>query len=121
MTAHFHRETHAIARGLWPLAGIDEVGRGPLAGPVVAAAVILDPQAVPDGLDDSKNLTPARREELFEIIARSALAIAVASATAARGASNPRPTPTHTNASTPTARARARTSARSVSKYWGSR
>ena len=82
MTAHFHRETHAIARGLWPLAGIDEVGRGPLAGPVVAAAVILDPQAVPDGLDDSKNLTPARREDLFEIIARSALAIAVASATA---------------------------------------
>ena len=82
MTAHFHRETHAIARGLWPLAGIDEVGRGPLAGPVVAAAVILDPQAVPDGLDDSKNLTPARREELFEIIARSALAIGIASATA---------------------------------------
>lgn len=82
MTAHFHRETHAISKGLWPLAGIDEVGRGPLAGPVVAAAVILDPQAVPDGLDDSKNLTPARREELFEIIAGSALAIGIASATA---------------------------------------
>ena len=83
MTAHFLRETHAIAHGLWPLAGVDEVGRGPLAGPVVAAAVILDPQAVPDGLDDSKNLTPARREELFSIIAASALAIGVASATAA--------------------------------------
>ncbi len=83
MTAHFHRETKAIAEGLWPLAGVDEVGRGPLAGPVVAAAVILDPQAVPDGLDDSKNLTPARRGELFALIAESALAIGVASATAA--------------------------------------
>jgi ribonuclease HII len=82
MTAHFHRETQAIADGLWPLAGVDEVGRGPLAGPVVAAAVILDPQAVPDGLDDSKNLTPARREELFALIAQSALAIGIASATA---------------------------------------
>jgi ribonuclease HII len=83
MTAHFHRETKAIAEGLWPLAGVDEVGRGPLAGPVVAAAVILDPQAVPDGLDDSKNLTPARRDELFALIAESALAIGVASAAAA--------------------------------------
>jgi ribonuclease HII len=83
MTAHFHRETQAIADGLWPLAGVDEVGRGPLAGPVVAAAVILDPQAVPEGLDDSKNLTPARRDELFALIAESALAIGVASATAA--------------------------------------
>lgn len=82
MTAHFHRETQSISKGLWPLAGVDEVGRGPLAGPVVAAAVVLDPQAVPDGLDDSKNLTPARREELFSIIAKSALAIGVASATA---------------------------------------
>ena len=82
MTAHFQRETHAISNGLWPLAGIDEVGRGPLAGPVVAAAVILDPQAVPDGLDDSKKLSAARREELFAIIAQSALAIGVASATA---------------------------------------
>ncbi|WP_291825665.1 ribonuclease HII [Bosea sp. (in: a-proteobacteria)] len=82
MTAHFHRETQAIASGLWPLAGVDEVGRGPLAGPVVAAAVILDPQAVPEGLDDSKNLSAARREELFALIAESALAIGVASATA---------------------------------------
>ena len=83
MTAHFHRETKAIAEGLWPLAGVDEVGRGPLAGPVVAAAVVLDPQTVPEGLDDSKNLTPARRDELFALIAQSALAIGIASATAA--------------------------------------
>jgi ribonuclease HII len=82
MTAHFLRETHAISSGLWPLAGIDEVGRGPLAGPVVAAAVILDPQAVPAGLDDSKKLSAARREELFAIIAETALAIGVASVTA---------------------------------------
>ncbi|PTM38994.1 ribonuclease HII [Bosea sp. 124] len=82
MVAHFQRETHAIAKGLWPLAGVDEVGRGPLAGPVVAAAVILDPAAVPAGLDDSKNLSAARREELFAVIAESALAIGIASATA---------------------------------------
>lgn len=83
MVAHFSRETHAIANGLWPLAGVDEVGRGPLAGPVVAAAVILDPDAVPHGLDDSKNLPAARREELFALIMESALAVGVASATAA--------------------------------------
>ncbi|PZU93429.1 MAG: ribonuclease HII [Chelatococcus sp.] len=82
MPADFSRETIAIAEGLWPLAGIDEVGRGPLAGPVVAAAVILDPKAVPDGLDDSKKLSAMRREELFADIAASALAIGVASATA---------------------------------------
>lgn len=49
-----------------PVCGIDEVGRGPWAGPVVAAAVILDPGAIPDGLDDSKRLTGKRREILFE-------------------------------------------------------
>jgi ribonuclease HII len=83
MTATFHRETQAIACGLWPLAGVDEVGRGPLAGPVVAAAVILDPEAVPAGLTDSKMLSAARREALFETITASALAVCVASVTAA--------------------------------------
>jgi ribonuclease HII len=47
-----------------PLAGIDEAGRGPWAGPVVAAAVILDRGAIPEGLDDSKRLSPARRADL---------------------------------------------------------
>ena len=47
-----------------PVAGVDEAGRGPLAGPVVAAAVILDPACIPDGLDDSKALTAAKRERL---------------------------------------------------------
>lgn len=83
MPADFSRETHAIASGLWPLAGIDEVGRGPLAGPVVAAAVILDPERVPDGLDDSKKLSAATREELFVEILERALAVSVASVTAA--------------------------------------
>jgi ribonuclease HII len=83
MTADFSRETDAIARGAWPLAGVDEVGRGPLAGPVVAAAVVLDPAHVPAGLDDSKKLSAARREALFETIATTALAVSVASVTAA--------------------------------------
>lgn len=48
-----------------PVCGIDEVGRGPWAGPVVAAAVILDPAAIPEGLDDSKRLTALRREALL--------------------------------------------------------
>jgi ribonuclease HII len=47
-----------------PVAGVDEAGRGPLAGPVVAAAVVLDPDCIPDGLNDSKVLTAAKRAEL---------------------------------------------------------
>src|SRR5262245_12173057 len=54
----FRRERAALKRGVWPVAGCDEAGRGPLAGPVVAAAVILDPKRVPRGLDDSKKLDP---------------------------------------------------------------
>lgn len=55
-------------------AGVDEAGRGPLAGPVAVAAVILDPAHPIDGLDDSKRLTARRRESLFEIILERALA-----------------------------------------------
>ena len=62
------------------VAGVDEAGRGPLAGPVLAAAVILDPQRPVIGLADSKTLAPARREVLAEQIRSSALAWAVASA-----------------------------------------
>ena len=47
------------------VAGVDEVGRGPLAGPVTAAAVVLDPKCIPDGLNDSKKLTTKRRLELY--------------------------------------------------------
>ncbi len=51
-----------------PVAGVDEVGRGPWAGPVVAAAVILEQGAIPPGIDDSKALTRRRREALFEVL-----------------------------------------------------
>lgn len=62
------------------VAGVDEVGRGPLAGPVVTAAVILDPHDMPSGLADSKILSAARREIIFADIASRALAISVTSA-----------------------------------------
>lgn len=52
-----------------PVCGIDEAGRGPWAGPVVAAAVVLDPDRIPAGLDDSKRLSAARRAALFEALA----------------------------------------------------
>ncbi|MBS7542085.1 ribonuclease HII [Ancylobacter oerskovii] len=68
----FAHEQAAWMAGEVPVAGADEVGRGPWAGPVVAAAVILDPERVPDGLDDSKKLTAARREALYEIICETA-------------------------------------------------
>ncbi|WP_425478324.1 ribonuclease HII [Frateuria defendens] len=58
----------------WLVAGVDEAGRGPLAGPVAVAAVILDPARPIDGLDDSKKLTEARREALYELIVTHALA-----------------------------------------------
>lgn len=60
------------------IAGVDEAGRGPLAGPVVAAAVILRPGTVMDGLDDSKKLSPGRRGALAKIICAEALAWSVA-------------------------------------------
>src|SRR5450631_3428736 len=75
----FRRERAAMKRGVWPVAGCDEAGRGPLAGPVVAAAVILDPRRVPRGLDDSKKLTPERREALYrKITATAEFLVAVA-------------------------------------------
>jgi ribonuclease HII len=79
----FRRERAAIKRGVWPVAGCDEAGRGPLAGPVVAAAVILDPKRVPRGLDDSKKLTASMREQLYAAICASAH-VAVAFAPPAR-------------------------------------
>jgi ribonuclease HII len=64
------------------VAGVDEAGRGPLAGPVVAAAVILDDQQPIAGLNDSKKLTAARREKLFDEIRAKALCCCIAEATA---------------------------------------
>ncbi|WP_328587840.1 MULTISPECIES: ribonuclease HII [Meridianimarinicoccus] len=57
-----------MARGLARVAGVDEVGRGPLAGPVTAAAVVLNPNRIPPGLNDSKKLTAARRVALAAIL-----------------------------------------------------
>lgn len=57
-------EQEALAAGARRVAGVDEVGRGPLAGPVVAAAVVFDPARLPEGLADSKRLTAKRREAL---------------------------------------------------------
>jgi ribonuclease HII len=69
-------ETELYARGIWPIAGIDEAGRGPLAGPVVACAVILPPGLVIEGVYDSKKINPAKRAELAERIKACALAYA---------------------------------------------
>lgn len=73
-------EQAAQARGYLRIAGLDEVGRGPLAGPVTAAAVVLDVHAIPEGLNDSKKLSLKRREALEQQILSSAqVAIAHAS------------------------------------------
>ncbi len=57
----FRRERRALNAGIFPVAGCDEAGRGPLAGPVVAAAVILDPARIPRGLNDSKTRRTSAR------------------------------------------------------------
>ena len=79
---HFRFERRLIKKAQWPVAGIDEAGRGPLAGPVAAAAVILDCDNLPVGLDDSKALTPQERGALYEEIIAKALAVGVAFASA---------------------------------------
>jgi len=76
----FRRERRALSKGIWPVAGCDEAGRGPLAGPVVAAAVVLDPERIPRGLNDSKKLDAAEREKLYEkIMATAQVAVAFGS------------------------------------------
>ena len=73
----FAYETSAYGRGLLVVAGVDEVGRGPLAGPVTAAAVVLHPDRIPKGLNDSKVLSAARRDALFaEIMAVADVCVA---------------------------------------------
>lgn len=68
----FTIELDALRKGARLVCGIDEAGRGPWAGPVVAVAVVLDPGDIPAGLDDSKKLTEAQREALMEPILRTA-------------------------------------------------
>ncbi len=75
---HFRIERSHLKEGRWPVAGVDEAGRGPLAGPVAVAAVILDPENLPRGLDDSKQLGFDERERLYAIIMKKALCVSVA-------------------------------------------
>ena len=72
-TPDFSFEEAAFSRGLSRVCGVDEAGRGPLAGPVVAAAVVLDPANTPAGIDDSKRLKQRARESLAAAILASAL------------------------------------------------
>ncbi len=71
-------EKAAALSGFSCICGVDEAGRGPLAGPVCAAAVILPEDAVIEGLDDSKKLTEKKRERLYDIIKQTAVAYSVA-------------------------------------------
>ena len=71
-------EKAAVNSGFSCICGVDEAGRGPLAGPVCAAAVILPEGAVIEGLDDSKKLTEKKREKLYDIIKQTAVAYSVA-------------------------------------------
>lgn len=74
---------NALLDGLpWPVAGVDEAGRGPLAGPVTAAAVVLDPARPIPGLNDSKKLSATAREGLFPLIQERAVAWAIGWASA---------------------------------------
>lgn len=72
-----HFDTHYRERGFFLVAGVDEAGRGPLAGPVVSAAVILKEKADLPNLDDSKKLTEKQRERLFPLIKEASVAIGI--------------------------------------------
>lgn len=77
---HFIFEARILRTMPGPLAGVDEAGRGPLAGPVVAAAVVLDRKRIPKGLNDSKQMQPDAREEAFERIFKWALGVGIGEA-----------------------------------------
>lgn len=80
MTELWELENEIYAEGFRLICGVDEAGRGPLAGPVYAAAVILPRDAVIDGLNDSKKLTEKKRDALFDVITERALTYGIASA-----------------------------------------
>jgi ribonuclease HII len=77
---HYIYESRLLKTMAGPVCGVDEAGRGPLAGPVVAAAVILDRKRIPKGLNDSKQLTEEEREALFPQIMENAVAVGVGEA-----------------------------------------
>ncbi|MBQ3481803.1 MAG: ribonuclease HII [Oscillospiraceae bacterium] len=81
MTELWSLENEIYDGGVSPLSGVDEAGRGPLAGPVCAAAVILPRGAVIEGLNDSKKLSEKRREALYDEIVSRAIAYGIAFAT----------------------------------------
>lgn len=81
ITPDFSLEHAAMAQGFIRIAGVDEVGRGPLAGPVTAAAVILDPALIPPGINDSKKLSEPARRALAAAIKDSAISWAIAHCT----------------------------------------
>lgn len=68
----FSFEADLMGQGVIPIAGVDEVGRGPLAGPVTAAAVVLDPDNIPEGMNDSKKLSAKKRDILYDRIMETA-------------------------------------------------
>lgn len=74
-------EKEALAKGYKTVCGVDEAGRGPLAGPVCAAAVILPEGVIIDGVNDSKKLSEKKRESLFDVIREQALSYSIAYAT----------------------------------------
>lgn len=74
----FTYENQMYEKGYTAVCGCDEAGRGPLCGPVVAAAVILPRDCVIEGLDDSKKLTEKKREKLYDVICREAVAYGIA-------------------------------------------
>ena len=80
-TADLYEYERRLAAGRIPFCGVDEAGRGPLAGPVCAAAVILPEDLRFPGLDDSKKLTEKKREALYDAIVKSAVAFGIAFAT----------------------------------------
>jgi ribonuclease HII len=77
---HYIYESRLLKTMAGPICGVDEVGRGPLAGPVVAAAVILDRKRIPKGLNDSKQLSEEDREALYPLIMEAAVAVGVGEA-----------------------------------------
>jgi ribonuclease HII len=77
---HYIFEARVLRERAGPVAGVDEAGRGPLAGPVIAAAVILDRKRIPKGIDDSKQMQPDARENAFARIVELALAVGVGEA-----------------------------------------
>jgi len=77
---HYIYESRLLKTHPGPICGVDEAGRGPLAGPVVAAAVILDRRCIPKGLNDSKQLDAQTREDLFPRIMEMAVAVGVGDA-----------------------------------------